>query len=480
MADENRLSESMSQNALCLLCFAEANGARAALLVKSEDFQEPYDTIASRALEYREKYGEAPGTEHTADLFDDKLKDPKSDQAQIYQRILVALYRHAEAMNEQFVVDRLSEWAKVQNYKRALMEALERIKQGGDDTSEGVQQIFTGAISFQAGDADVGIVMSDPAQALAFLDKPEGDQIKLGIDVFDRMGIVPTKRELFGFLAPRGRGKSMFCVHVARRAMQQYCKTLYVSLELSQEEISKRLLQNMFAMAKRREAFEQPTLTLDEAGALTGFDVRKVRPTMSINDDNVRAFLAGKIDEWGADLGYLRVKRFPSGRLTYGNLVAFLDLLDRAHGFRPGCLIVDYPAISKLDPQNFRLDLGEFIVNLRGLGVERDMAVVAPHQSTRKGEDAKVLGATHAAEDISLFATADNVVTYNATPMERKRGVARLLAAKARNDKSDVSVVIAQSYALSQFVVESAMETGEYWQRLEGAGSVEEDDTEEE
>lgn len=475
MADDNRLTESMSQNVLTLLCFSEKNGAMASMLIKAEDFAEPYDTIASRALSYRDQYGEPPGEQHTADLFDDQLRDPKSDQGQIYHRILISLYRHAKDLNEQYVIDRLGEFARVQNYKRSLIDSLERIKQGGDNTANDVQAIFTSAISFQPEEADAGIVLSNPLQALAFLNQDENEQVKLGIDIFDRMGIVPTRKELFGFLAPRKRGKSMFCLHAARQAMLQQWRVLYCSLELSAETIAKRMFQNLFAIAKIGAQFEQTQLTVDDVGNLTGFDTKNVTPDMSFNNPGVMDFLSKKIDEWGADLGRLRVKRFPTGRLTMGQLNSFLDLLDRVHGFIPDLMIVDYPAISKLNPDNYRLDLGQFIVDMRGTCVERNMAGIAPHQSTRKGEEAKLLGATHAAEDISLFATADNVVTYNATPMERKRGVARLVAAAVRNDQSDVSVVIAQSYPLSQFVIGSARENDVYWQRLETAGSVEED-----
>jgi hypothetical protein len=478
MADEQQLSESMSQNVLVLLCFSEKNGALASMLVKAEDFVEPYNEIAARAIAYRESYREAPGKEHTADLFDDKLRDPKSDQGQIYQRILEQLYRHADDLNEQFVVDRLGEWVKIQNYKRALVDSLERIKQGGDNTANDVEQIFTSAISFQAEDADTGIIMSNPAQALSFLNQEESEQIKLGIDVFDRMGIVPTRKELYGFLGRRKAGKSMFCLHVTRQAMLQRWRTLYVSLELSEEAIAKRLFQNLFAIAKRREPYEEAVLTLGEAGDLLGFDTRKVTPSLSINDANITEFLGTKIDQWGTDLEYVRIKRFPTGRLTIGQLESFLDVLDRVHGFIPSCLIVDYPGIAKLNPDNYRLDLGKFIVDLRGIGVSRNMAVVAPHQSTRAGEDAKLLTSKHAAEDISLFATADNVITYNATPMERKRGLARLHAAAVRNDVSDISVVIAQAYALSQFVVGSAMENDNYWNKVDNAGSVQNDEEE--
>ena len=64
----------------------------------------------------------------------------------------------------------------------------------------------------------------------------------------------------------------------------------------------------------------------------------------------------------------LLIKEFPSGTLTIPHLCAFFDELALQHSFKLSLVILDYPKLMKLDSQNIRIDLGQTLVMLRGLG----------------------------------------------------------------------------------------------------------------
>src|SRR5215471_744422 len=51
-------------------------------------FDQPYDDIVSRCLEYRKKYGNAPGRTHLDGVFAHVLDDPNHKQYKTYDRIL--------------------------------------------------------------------------------------------------------------------------------------------------------------------------------------------------------------------------------------------------------------------------------------------------------------------------------------------------------------------------------------------------------
>jgi hypothetical protein len=480
MADDDRLNTNLSESVLTLLCFSNDQGALAASLVTAEAFENPYDEIAGRALDYRAKYGEAPGEAHIDDLFDYVLADQSNKRFPLFQRILFSLFKLSKNLNEEYVLNRISEFTRLQTYKRAIVDAANQVQAQAADAADRVESILSGALAFRPQQADFGMTLLDP-QALSFLDHREVDSIKLDIAPLDALDINPTRKELFGIVGKRGSGKSMAAIHIARQSILQHWHCLYVSLELSEEIACQRLLQNMFALAKRKDPYQQTRLELDELGRLTGFKTELIKAPPSLMDPNVRKLLEGKIDEWGADLEYLRIKRFPSGQLTFNKLKAFLDILERVHGFVPDCLIVDYPGIMAIDPKYFRLELGKLYIDLRGMAIERNMAVVVLHQANRAGEDARVIKAKHAGEDISLFATADIVLTHNATDMEKEYGLARIFGAKVRNDRDKMTVVVSQAYGLSQYVRDSAIQTQGYWDQLgdlAGAEAAEEEDEE--
>lgn len=465
---------------MTLLAFGTERGQIAAGLINPVLFEPPYNDIAKRAIEYRQRYKKAPGIEHIDDLFDHILLDPKNKEAQLYNRILVALCKQAEGLNEIYTLDRINEFVRRQTYKAAIYKAAARYQQGGDGVADDVESILNEVYRFRAANTSPGLFMNE-ARALAFFDPKNREHVRIGIDHFDRYEICPTRGEEFIFMAPRGRGKSWFATHIETMALLQHWRVCDISLEMDEEVKAQRVFQNMLAMAKRAEPQTLTRLVLDDSGLVNDFEYVTETPTLAINqgkqaEDIVKAFQK----ERSALLSRLNVKSFPSGSLDMRGLRAHLDFLEQVNHFVPDMLVVDYPFLMKLNANDLRASLGRLFVDLRGLGKERNMAVVALHQTNRKGEDAINITSGHASEDISIFGTADIVMSYNATQTERKRGVARLNANKVRNDKDNITVCITQDYTTGQFVTSSAPTTSDYWKRFNAFSGVsgEPEDTE--
>jgi len=131
--------------------------------------------------------------------------------------------------------------------------------------------------------------------------------------------------------------------------------------------------------------------------------------------------------------------------------------------------IIDYPDLMAYDPKYKRESLGKIYEQLRGMAVERNMAVCAYSQSNRLGMAAKLIDMGKVAEDFSKTMTADTIITYNQTDAEYKLGLARLFVAKAREDEKHFQVLISQSYAMAQFAIDSVrMVDSVYWPLVEG------------
>ena len=162
----------------------------------------------------------------------------------------------------------------------------------------------------------------------------------------------------------------------------------------------------------------------------------------------------------------LVIKEFPTAKLTIDGLEAFLDILELQQNFIPDLLILDYPELMAVDVKQYRLELGNIYRRLRGIGVERNMAVCAVSQSNREGMRTRLISEGNASEDFSKTGTADNIISYNQTKEEKALGLARLHVVANRHEQDKFSVLVSQNYRAGQFVVDSVRMPGNYWDML--------------
>lgn len=243
--------------------------------------------------------------------------------------------------------------------------------------------------------------------------------------------------------------------NLGKFALLQRKKVCHVSLEMSAKKMVQRYYQSIFNMSKRKEKslyveFERNTL-----GRIIDIKMDELFPQYSMDDPRIHRKLTKRINNWGHRLGHLVTKEFPTGSLTLNMLKAYLDNLEAASNFIPDLLIVDYPDLMDINVNNYRLDLGKVYKDLRGIAVERNIAIAIASQANRGGAEAQTVTDTDIAEDYSKIATVDNVVTYSQTQQEKELGCARLFLANGRNDADRFSVLISQNYNTGQFVLDS-------------------------
>lgn len=258
------------------------------------------------------------------------------------------------------------------------------------------------------------------------------------------------------FLAPTGRGKTWFLCHVGKHALMQRKKVLHVTLEIDAEPVAQRYYQMLFSMTKRPEDVKITRLKLDkEKGTVKEFSRATLRNAIAFTAKDIRKHLSGEVKKFEKRLGNVIIKRFAQRSLTMAGLNAYLDSLE-AEGWVPDIVILDYIGITATDVKNPRSTLGRAFEDFRGIMQTRNMAGVTAHQTSKVGMDAKEVKVTHTAEDISLIFTSDIALTYSSTKAEEALGLARIGVGKARHERDKFEVIITQSYARGQFVLQAA------------------------
>jgi hypothetical protein len=463
MDDDQRLSGSLQENVLTVLCFNDdyCKIIRAAItphLFESKVYKE----IAGYAIDFIDQFGEAI-KEHLPDHLEDILQGEDQRKAKHYKQVLDNLFMSRDSVNSEFVKTELQKFVRVQKFKAGLVRVVEILD--GNGSIDEAESIMEKAMAAQIVSFEPGASLDNPEDVAGVLDEPEEEGFTLGIEEFDRLGIYPRRKELFGFLAARGRGKSWFATHCAKRALLQRWTPVMVTLEMSQKRYSARMLQTFFSISRRDALVHVTRLNKDGDGKLEGV-LREEVERQTMRDPDIRETLKRKAKRAFKNRKPIRIKAFPSGSLDISGLRAYLEGLRRHEKITPDLLVVDYPRLMKLNPANLRLELGALNVALRGLADEMNMAVVVLAQGNRESESAFLVTGDMVEEDISLKATVDVLLTYSQTKLEKALGLARLYADKVRNDESGAIVLISQAYAIGQFCLESMRLVGDYWEDL--------------
>jgi len=467
MADDDKLPQAIQESIVTAIAFcSDDNSALISNLADPETFDPPLDDIAYRCLEHRRKYKRAPGREHMDDVFAHELEDKKLNQQ--YYRLLQPMSANADRLDTTYVLNNISDFTQLRKLRQGIARAAEHYQshqKGGKSSSEisaDLKEIFRECLRIQEGPRDYGFSMADDA-ALGFLDKNPNDSCPLNIPEVDRVGCIPTKQELLVFMAARNRGKSFFAHHCGKFALLHGWTVFHYTLENSPEMSAQRYYQMLFSGTRHAKdprnkdgKFIYTPLREDD-GELVHQLIERVVPINFVIDraTDTRAYLKRRVKEENYRMQNLRLRRFPTGKLSFDMLEQDLDEIQLVHKQRPDLLIIDSPQLMKYDRRHTFEMLGELYANLRGLAVERNLAVVATHQGNRKSESASIVTGSQIAGSIDILGIADNAITYSQTASEETKGLARLYLQKVRNDNARDMVLISQHYPSGQFCMDS-------------------------
>lgn len=453
MAEET-LKEGTEDNVLTILCFSEQYAPAIAMRITPHIFStRHYRKIAEHAIAHYERYQKPIGV-HLRDLMEKELK--RGDDGLLLASTIDDMENLHPELQGEFVVQQLDQFIEKQELTKALEKALDALaandlpKARSAISETGFKQVDT-----------PGIWLSEPEQALKFLEKREEDFFPCGIGVFDDLGILPARGTLFLFIAPSGTGKSWWLVNVGKEALLHRKSVLHITLEMSEDLVAQRYIQALYAMTRsdaKAHASRIPVIGRDKLGRPNGLSFETLSPqVLSIE---TRAQVAVKLRALKRRPPIL-IKQFPTSTLSISQLNAYLDFLSKVHNFRPDLTIIDYADLMEIDASDVRLDTGRLIRQLRGTAIQRNSAYVTASQGNRSSTTARVVRGNMVAEDFSKIQTADVVLTYSQTEAEYEIGVARVLADKVRNERGKMTAMITQNYDTGQFCLDSTIMSNE-------------------
>lgn len=278
---------------------------------------------------------------------------------------------------EQFCKDKA-----IYNAVRRSIEILDDPK--GDDSPGMLPQMFTEALSI-CFDSNVGYDYLDNFEQRFENYRKKISKIPFNIELLNHItkgGL--ANKTLNIILAGTNVGKSLVMCDWAATNLSMGYNVLYITLEMSDEEVSKRIDGNLL------------DIDLDDLDKIDLSVLKK-------KADKVREKCKSK----------LVVKEFPTASAHAGNFRHLLNELRLKKNFKPDIIYVDYLNICASARLKNAANVNSYTYvkaiaeEIRGLAVEFGVPIVSATQTTRSGYDSSDLDLSDTSESFGLPATAD-------------------------------------------------------------------------
>ena len=273
-------------------------------------------------------------------------------------------------------------------------------------------------------DSDFGVLLEDIDKVYEeFQEKPG---IKLGIPSFDKMiGSGFTAKTLHSAMAASGVGKSAAMTAFAVQFLLQKQDVVFISLEMSEAEVSKRIYANLYDI----EISSLPTIE--------------------------KQVIKNKYNKIKDDIGELVTKEFSAGSLTPLGLDGFLTKLKNERDINNPVVIVDYLGLMASDKMknadNSYAYFGSIAEELRAVAQRRELIMFTPLQLNRGAINNIEADQSTLSESMKILMTLDSAFIISQTPEMKEQGKMRINFVKNRMSGKTWSFDIGFDYKKFRF-----------------------------
>ena len=382
--------------------------------LKEEYFGNMEDRLLFKEVaDFLLKYGEQP-TFDALDIEINNIRGTTDDTVKSMRETLKTLNDDTEKTNEDWLIDNTEKFCQEKAIYNAITSSLEIMNGKGKLTKGAIPSLLSDALSISF-DPNVGHDYIDQSQERYEYYHRVEERIPFDLDYFNKItknGI--PKKTLNIVMAGVGVGKSLTLCHFASGYINQGKNVLYISMELAEEEVAKRIDANVL------------NVSMDDLMVLPKDIYNKKIETLKQKTN-----------------GKLIVKEYPTASASTVHFRSLLNELNLKKGFVPDVIMVDYLNIcasARIKPGNgvnSYTYIKAIAEELRGLAVEHNVPIWSATQLTRGGYGSSDPDLTDTSESFGLPATADFFVALIVT--EQLEQLNQIMVKQLKNRYADPS-----------------------------------------
>jgi replicative DNA helicase len=365
------------------LIFNEDYARKVIPFIQPEYYEQRVEKIVfEEIVKFIVKYGSSITIE-ALNIEIDNRKDLTETESKEIVELLSKL--NDSPVDSQWILDTTERWCRDRAIYLALMESI-HIADGNNEKKgrDAIPSILSDALAVSF-DNNIGHdYLLNYEERYEYYHKKE-NRLEFDLDFFNKItnGGVPNKT-LNIFLAGTNVGKTLAMCHMASSFLLQSKNVLYITMEMAEEEIAKRMDANMLNVAiNQLEDLPKSTFT------------------------NKASKLAEKTK------GTLIIKEYPTASAHSGHFKALLNELSLKKSFRPDVIFIDYINICASSRFRAGSNINSYSIiksiaeELRGLAVEHDVPIFSATQTTRSGFSSSDVEITDTSECIFVDETIE-------------------------------------------------------------------------
>lgn len=379
-----------------------------------EYFQEQIDiTVFELISEHIEKYNRLPSQESL--VIELSNKNGISEDIVKRSKDLIEQLKPSSDVGQDWLIDQTEAFCKKRALYNAVYESISIMRERPDESGT-LPKLLQDALGVSF-DCSIGTDFIEDSDKLWDHLHHKEVLIPFDLEYFNKItGGGLSKKTLSVILAGTNVGKSMFMCHQAAAALSMGYNVLYITLEMSEEKIQKRVAANIYDTPL--DMFEHMPRKIFDA------KVEKLRQKTQ---------------------GRMKIKEYPTTCAGAAHFRHLLNELRIKQRFVPDIIFVDYLNIC----MSTRLKMGSNVNSytyiksiaeeLRGLAVEFNVPLVTATQTTRSGFSNSDLGLEDTSESFGLPATADFMIGLTSSDELEQLGQLMVKQLKARDhDKKTI------------------------------------------
>lgn len=470
-------------------------------MIRKNSFLNPYiQTISKWIIDYYKKYHKAP-KQQIQDIYNvekEKIKEEEHPLISSFLSRISESFEKEESLNEDYLIDISIEYLKKTAMKNIIAKVDSCLEVG--KVSDAEKELF----SYKQVTRDSGKFINPFSEdAIKKFFEDEANESNRLFSMDGALGnLIGTfeRGTLVGIMAPAKRGKSFWLMEVAIRAFFERKKVLFVSLEMPQFKMERRILKRIVSRGNESKDFVFPCFdcyknqmnicrksvrvgrgklrdasgnkpevfdrginytVCDVCRGTNDFQVdtwftliRKQRKTLA----NTKKLGQGLMQMYSDNF---RLVCYPKFSANVSDIKSDIDILEADEDWIPDVIVVDYADI--LAPEDSRVigrdrydETWKMFGNLADI---RRALVVTASQTNRQSFNKKNVTQIDAAEDIRKIANVDVMISLNQTPQEKRQGVMRVAVVAGRDDDFDQyrTCLVLQNLELAQVCLDSEL-----------------------
>lgn len=368
--------------------------------------------ITEKFIEFKEKYSQYPSIRDFRNYLTNK------DVFEVFNKIMDSDFSE---INQDFINEEAEEFFKKKLLINHALRIVETVRSKGASAAATIPDDMKDALSFTFDDK-VGLDMFGDASRLYESMHAEDGIVPTGMRKLDKLikgGF--HKKTLTLITAGSNIGKTALKCALASNIVMQNKNVLYITLEMSEEKISERIMANIF------------NFPIDKLPNLSEEQLKKKMADVSKS-------MAGRIF----------VKEYPPHGANANTIRNLLKELSLKKKFVPDIIFIDYLGIiastSKMVDGNTYIIYKRVSEELRGLAVEYGIPVVSSNQLNRGAMGSSDVDMSDISDSIGQAMTADIIFGLVQTEEMREKNIYMLKILKNRYGDKFTKMILGVDY----------------------------------